>query len=156
MTLLGLDLLVNEIEGHAFVRSRNPVPGEEDNIPRLVARRPLSFYDSLLLALLRKKLAEFDATGTESRLVIKLDQIIDLVQLFLPERADEVKLRGRVEQSVQRLQDMGFLRKLKSTNDPGTFEVLRIIKEFVDAQWLIGLDESLASYRAYSQELQTL
>jgi len=34
-------------------------------LPRLVQRRALSFPVSLLLALLRKKLAEFDAGGGE-------------------------------------------------------------------------------------------
>lgn len=152
---LGLDLLLDEAEGYAFLRSRAVTPGEEEKIPRLIARRPLSFYDSLLLALLRKKLAEFDAAGTESRLVLKLDQILDLVQLFLPERSDEVKLHQRLEQSVQRLQEMGFMRRLKSSSEPPTFEVLRVIKAFVDAQWLSGLEESLASYRAYAVEPQT-
>jgi hypothetical protein len=70
----------------------------------------------------------------------------------LPERSDEVKLHQKVEQSVQRLQDMGFMRRLKSSSEPPTFEVLRVIKAFVDAQWLSGFEESLASYRAYAVE----
>ena len=147
---VGLDLLLDDAEGYAFLRSRAVTPGEEDKIPRLIARRPLSFYDSLLLALLRKKLAEFDAVGTESRLILKSDQILDLVQLFLPERSDEVKLHQRVEQSIQRLQEMGFLRGLKSSSEPPTFEVSRVIKAFVDAQWLSGLEDSLASYRDHA------
>jgi hypothetical protein len=151
---LGLELMLDEAEGYAFLRSRVVASGEEDNIPRLVARRPLPFYDSLLLALLRKRLAEFDATGVESRLVLRQEQILELIQLFLPERSDEVKLAQRVEVSVQRLQEMGFLRKLKSNSEPPAFEVLRIIKAFVDAQWLSGLEESLATYRAYGTEPQ--
>jgi hypothetical protein len=154
MHALGLVLHVDEGEGHAYLRSR-PVTEEEENaIPRLIARRPLSFYDSLLLALLRKKLTEFDVSGTESKLILKLDQILELMALFLPEHTDEVKLQGRVEQSVQRLQEMGFLRKLKSTQGTETFEVLRIIKAFVDAQWLDGLEKGLAGYRDHSVEAQ--
>jgi hypothetical protein len=149
---LGLDLLVDEAEGYAFLRTRLLESGEDDGVPRLVARRPLSFYDSLLLALLRKKLAEFDAAATETRLILKWEQILDLVQLFLPERSDETKLHQRIEQSVNRLQEMGFLRRLKSTTEPPTFEVLRIIKAFVDAQWLEGLEASLAAYRNHAIE----
>jgi hypothetical protein len=65
--VLGLELVLDEAEGYAFLRAR---PEEEDSdtsaskLPRLVARRPLSFPVSLLLALLRKKLAEFDAAVT--------------------------------------------------------------------------------------------
>ncbi|MBX3670304.1 MAG: DUF4194 domain-containing protein [Rhodocyclaceae bacterium] len=61
--ILQLDLLLDEAEGYAFFKSR---PDADDNdaaprVPRLVARRPLSYPVSLMLALLRKKLAEFDA-----------------------------------------------------------------------------------------------
>ena len=154
MYALGLVLHVDEGEGHAYLRSRLVTEEEENAIPRLIARRPLSFYDSLLLALLRKKLTEFDVSGTESKLILKLDQILELMALFLPERNDEVKLQGRVEQSVQRLQEMGFLRKLKSTQGTETFEVLRIIKAFVDAQWLDGLEKGLANYRSHIAEAQ--
>ena len=70
--MLGLELVLDEAEGYAFLRSR---PESEDDgnskLPRLVARRPLSFPVSLLLALLRKKLAEFDAGGGETRLVFR-------------------------------------------------------------------------------------
>ena len=50
---------------------------------------------------------------------------------------------------------MGFLRKLRSAKEPLAFEVLRIIKAFVDAQWLSAFDEALAGYRAHAVELQT-
>ena len=147
--VLGLDLMLDEAEGYAFLRSRPVNVGEEDALPRLVARRPLTFNDSLLLALLRKKLAEFDATGSETRLVMNGDEIQDLIQLFLPERSDQVKLALQVEKSVQRLQDMGFLRKLKSNSEPQPYEVQRILKSFVDAQWLRELDDRLTEYKVH-------
>jgi hypothetical protein len=72
VSVLGLDLVLDESEGYAFLRSRTD--GDEDaattKLPRLIARRPLSFPVSLLLALLRKKLAEFDAGGGDTRLVL--------------------------------------------------------------------------------------
>ena len=45
-------------------------PGRGDPLPRLIPRRSLSFHVSLLLALLRKKLAEFDAHGGDTRLML--------------------------------------------------------------------------------------
>lgn len=152
LSAFGLTLHIDETEGYAYLRSAFVSPDEEESVPRLVARRPLTFYDSLLLALLRKKLAEFDASGTENKLTLKRDQIQELVALFLPDHTDEVKLRNRIDPSLQRLQDMGFLRKLKSTGDLEIFEVLRIIKAFVDAQWLNGFEVGLASYRNHSAE----
>ncbi len=83
VAVLGLELVFDEAEGYAFLRSRQE--SEDDaapKLPRLVARRPLSFPVSLLLALLRKKLAEFDASGGDTRLVLSRDEIVE----FLLER----------------------------------------------------------------------
>ena len=45
---------------------------------------------SLLLVLLRKKLAEFDATSSEPRLILSRDDMIEMVRLFLPDTANQV------------------------------------------------------------------
>ncbi|MGF6877739.1 hypothetical protein OKW35_007218 [Paraburkholderia sp. MM5477-R1] len=88
VAVLGLELVVDEAEGYAFVKSRAAhdaeVDGEQAQLPRLVARRPLSFPVSLLLALLRKKLAEWDAGGGDTRLVLAREDIVELVRVFLP------------------------------------------------------------------------
>ncbi len=50
--VLLLDLVLDEAEGHAFLKSR-PDPDESEGasrLPRLVARRPLSYPVSLMLA----------------------------------------------------------------------------------------------------------
>ncbi len=63
VAVLNLELVLDEAEGYAFLKSR-PEPADDDpapRLPRLVARRPLSYPVSLLLALLRKKPAQFDA-----------------------------------------------------------------------------------------------
>jgi len=73
--VLLLDLVLDEAEGHAFLKSR-PDPDEAEEaprLPRLVARRPLSYPVSLMLALLRKRMAEFDAGGGDTRLVLSRD-----------------------------------------------------------------------------------
>ncbi|PWB57809.1 MAG: hypothetical protein C3F18_03595, partial [Nitrosomonadales bacterium] len=90
MAVLGLELVLDESEGYAFLRAR-PESGDDaaPRLPRLVARRPLSFPVSLLLALLRKKLAEFDASGGDTRLVLNRDEIVELVRVFLPESSNE-------------------------------------------------------------------
>jgi hypothetical protein len=76
--VLLLDLVLDEAEGHAFLKSR-PEPDEvgrcTPRLPRLVARRPLSYPVSLMLALLRKRMAEFDAGGGDTRLVLSRDEI---------------------------------------------------------------------------------
>lgn len=152
MAKLALVLHVDEIEGHAYLRNREALPGEVENPPRLLPRRPLGYNDSLLLALLRKKLAEFDKSATESRLILRMDEMYELLALFLPAASDETKLRARVDKSIDHLADMGFLRKLQTNGEHGTYEVLRVIKAFVDAEWLVGFEAGLAMYRTHESE----
>jgi hypothetical protein len=154
VAVLGLELVLDEAEGYAFLRARNYEDDETTTrLPRLVARRPLSFPVSLLLALLRKKLAEFDAGGGQdvdgSRLVLSRDDIVELIRVFLPEASNEARLMDRVDTYINKAVELGFLRRMKPVaGQPTAFEVRRILKAFVDAQWLADFDVRLAAYRA--------
>jgi hypothetical protein len=148
---LGLDLVLDEAEGFAYLRQR---PAEEGAIelPRLVPRRQLGYQVSLMLALLRKKLAEFDATSGEARLILGRADIVEMMRVFLAETANQVRLNDRIGADINRVVDMGFLRRLRGTND--RFEVRRILKAFVDAQWLADFDQRLAAYQSHSSSEQ--
>lgn len=150
VAVLGLELVLDEAEGYAFLRSRQQADDEAaPKLPRLIARRPLSFPVSLLLALLRKKLAEFDAGGGDTRLVLSRDDIVELVRVFLPESSNEAKLIDQIETHLNKIVELGFLRKLKpAPGQTAEFEVRRILKAFVDAQWLADFDTRLAGYQA--------
>ncbi len=156
VAVLGLELALDEAEGYAFLHARTE--NEDDaapKLPRLVARRPLSFPVSLLLALLRKKLAEFDASGGDTRLVLSRDEIVELIRVFLPDSSNEARLIDQIETHLNKIVELGFLRKLKpgvaqQQKQAGAFEVRRIIKAFVDAQWLAEFDARLAAYQAQS------
>lgn len=153
VAVLNLDLVLDEAEGYAFLKSRPELDEDQPGprLPRLVARRPLSFPVSLLLALLRKKLAEFDAGGADTRLVLSRDQILELVRVFLPDGPNEAKLMDQLESTINKLVELGFLTKLKPASGaaagPGHYEVRRILKAFVDAQWLAEFDRRLAEYQ---------
>ena len=149
VAVLGLDLVLDEAEGYAFLRA-----SERDEasagMPRLIARRPLTLPVSLLLALLRKKLAEFDAGGGQDggdRLVLSRDEIVELIRVFLPESSNEARLMDRVDAHINKVVELGFLRRLKVSGQSASFEVRRILKAFVDAQWLAEFDARLAAYR---------
>ena len=141
--VMGLTVAVDESEGYAFLRS---MPEDDSDTPRLIARRTLSFHVSLLLALLRKKLAEFDASGTDTRLVLTRDQILDTVRVFLPESANEARLTDQIDSTIAKVADLGFLRPVKGQGS--TYEVRRVLKAFVDGQWLADFDTRLQEYAA--------
>lgn len=155
VAVLGLELVLDEAEGYAFLRARKESDDDAaPKLPRLIARRPLSFPVSLLLALLRKKLAEFDASGSDTRLVLSREEIVELMRIFLPESSNEARLIDQIETHINKIVELGFLRRLKPAAAPaGTqtavFEVKRILKAFVDAEWLMNLDARLADYQAY-------
>lgn len=162
VAVLNLELVLDEAEGYAFLKSR-PEPADDDpapRLPRLVARRPLSFPVSLLLALLRKKLAEFDAGAADTRLVLSRDEIVELVRVFLPDGPNEARLIDQIETTINKVVELGFLHKLKPTttgaSGPANYEVRRILKAFIDAQWLAEFDARLAVYQsALSGEANT-
>lgn len=154
--VLGLQLILDEAEGYAYLRQRQ----EEDQaapgqvvLPRLIARRQLSYPVSLLLALLRKRLAEFDASSGEARLILSREQIADLLRLFLAEGSNEAKLADRIDAHIAKVVELGFLRRLRGKDEQ--FEVRRILKAYVDAQWLNEFDQRLRDYSLQGGAVQS-
>jgi hypothetical protein len=144
--VLGLELVMDDAEGYAYLRQRPTMDGEPE-FPRLVPRRPLGYTVSLLLALLRRRLAEFDAKSGDPRLVVSRDDIIELVRVFLPDATNEARLLDRVDSQINKIVEMGFLRRLRGNDEQ--YEVRRILKAFIDAQWLSDFERRLAGYREH-------
>ena len=151
ISVIGMQLIVDEAEGYAYLQQR-PVEEGVAELPRLVQRRQLAYPVSLLLALLRKKLAEHDATDGDPRLILSREQILELARVFLADSANEAKLVDRLDSQINKVVELGFLRKLR--DQQGQFEVRRIIKAYVDAQWLAELDQRLDSYQQYATKEQ--
>lgn len=153
--VLGLEVIVDEAEGYAFLRTPPSVDdadaASDDALPRLMSRRRLTYGVSLLLALLRKRLAEADAQGGDARLVMTRSEIADLVAVFLTSSTNEAKVADRVEKDIARVVELGFLQPIGARTRRGeepSYEVRRILKAFVDAQWMSEFADRLAEYRA--------
>ncbi len=143
VALLGLTLEIDEADGYAFLRQRPQQDGEEP-LPRLVPRRPLSFPVSLLLVLLRKKVAEADAGGGDRRVVLRRDDLVELLRQFLPATTNEARLVDQIASHVNKVVELGFLRPLRGREDE--YEVVRLLKAFVDGEWLERLLAAYASW----------
>lgn len=149
--VIGLELMLDEAEGYAYVRQRPPQANVTE-LPRLVQRRQLSFPVSLLLVLLRKKLAEFDASGSDTRLVVSREEVVDRLRLFLPDTGNEARLLDRIDTHLNKVVELGFLRRLRGQDDQ--YEVRRILKAFVDAQWLDEFGKRLEEYSVHAASLR--
>ena len=73
-----------------------------------------------------------------------------MLRLFLPPQTNEAHLTDQVETHLNKIAELGFIRRLKSqagSTQPAAFEIRRILKAFVDAQWLADFDARLDAYR---------
>ncbi|EGO62680.1 DUF4194 domain-containing protein [Acetonema longum] len=144
---VGLILIVDEMDGYGYLKQRLYGEGEEE-IPRLVSRHALSYPVSLLLVLLRKQLLEFDSTTGDQRLIVTRQQIAERMQLFLKDTTNEAKMVANIDNHIKKIEDMGFLRRLRGSED--SFEVQRVLRSFVNAEWLRDVNELLDKYRVYA------
>ena len=140
---LGIDVVIDDAEGYAYLRSRPTEEGDEA-LPRLVRRRALTYNVSLLLVLLRKRLVEFETTGGEGRLVLSTDQIVEMLRLFQSESTNDARAVDQAETTIKKAAELGFLRQLRGQNDQ--WEVRRILKAYVDAQTLSDFAAKLREY----------
>lgn len=114
-----------------------------------MSRRQLSYPVSLLLALLRRKLTEHDAVSSEERLILSRDDIVDMMRTFLPAGVNEARLVDQIDAHINKVIELGFARRLR--NESSKIEIRRILKAFVDAQWLNEFDQHLQAYLAHGQ-----
>lgn len=140
---IGLELIVYEDEGFAWLQTLTS-HGEQTDLPRLVMKRQLSYPVSLLLALLRRKLAEHDASSSESRLILSRDDIVEMMKTFLKAESNEARLVDQIDTHINKVIELGFARRLRTENNK--IEVRRLLKAFVDAQWLNDFDAHLKAY----------
>jgi hypothetical protein len=67
-----------------------------------------------------------------------------MLRVFIPESSNEARLVDQVDTLIQKVVDLGFLKRVR--DEAGMFEIRRILKAFVDAQWLANFDQELAKY----------
>ncbi|MFK0194239.1 DUF4194 domain-containing protein [Kitasatospora sp. NPDC090308] len=145
LRVIGLDVVLDLAEGYAYTRQLDPETRDDGvTVPRLVTRHRLSFGVSLMLVLLRGRLAESDATSGDTRLLLSRDDLVDMVRGFLPPRSNEAKLIDQIDSNIKKLCDLNALRQ---TKQPGLYEVRRHIKALVDAQVLSAYNDLLSTYR---------
>ncbi len=147
---LALELFLDKSEGYAFLRQKEW--DEEDvQLPKLAEKRQLNFLTSLLCIVLRKFLLEHDAQGGSVRSIINEQEIINRTKVFLPSANDEAKQQEKIITTINRVLEIGFLRKLDDQEK--NYEIHRIIKGFVNAD---VIDDTLKRFQSYAQEKQVI
>jgi hypothetical protein len=152
IAVLGLDLQIDDNEGFAWLFQQaisvDENADKEKSLPRLMMRRQLSYPISLLCVLLRKKLVEADATGDSPRVIVSRQELQNSMRVFMPEKSNEAQTTEQIITTINKVIELGFLRKLKS--DEENLEIQRIIIALVDADWVSALNEKLTIYQNYA------
>ena len=149
---IGLELHLDEREGFAFLKQ---VDDEEQKLPRLVRRMPLSYEVTLLCILLRETLEEFDVKDVESRkCFVTTQELREKIEIFFKDSPNKVRLLERFDRTIQSTVRLGFLKETEQENldsDDIRYEVRRIIKAKITNEKLEEIKQKLQSY-AESQE----
>ena len=141
---VGQEVIFDEGEGYAFIRQIEPQ--DEERVPRLVQKRPLNYETTLLLVFLREELDRFESSGTDlTRLVRSREQLRSLVAPYLRETTDRARDRDKLDEAINRLVGLGFLRRQGSA-EAEEFQVMRIVKARFGPGELESVKERLLRY----------
>jgi hypothetical protein len=148
---LSLELFLDKSEGYAFLRQIESDDEEDLKLPKLAEKRQLNFLTSLLCIVLRKFLLEHDAQGGSVRSIINVQEIINRMKVLLPSVNDEAKQQEKITATINRVMEIGFLRKLEDQEK--NYEIHRIIKGFVNAD---VIEDTLKRFQRYAAEKQVI
>lgn len=131
---LGLRLVVDEVERYVYLRAADELP---EGMPRLVRRHALTFGATVLLILLRQQMTTAETAGDKPRLIVTATEMIESLRLYHRDGTSE----ERIAADIAVLEKLGYLRRLRGSDDE--FEVRRIIKAIVTADWIAEYGGSL-------------
>ena len=141
---IGLVVRLESADGYAYLQSAE-IEEEEERLPKILQSRELSYKVSLLLVLLRKKIAYFEMQSEDEKPVVTQEELIESVALFLERSTNEVKLQREIEATIKKVEELGFLKPFKNQNR--SYEIKSAIKAFVDAKWLDAFNKRLEEYK---------
>lgn len=145
---IGIEVWVDEVEGYAFLRELSTWDEEQkEDFPKLIEKRRLTYLDSLLCVILRKKLIENVAQTSDIKLFVYKQEIIDLVSAYIEfSKNDETEVIRKTTIAINHLTDYGFLQKHQTEDD--RYEVHRILNAFIDVNFIDDILSKLQSHAA--------
>lgn len=139
MEKIGLSLVIDDDGGFAFLKQR-----EDDVLPHLVKKQPLTFRMSLFLALLRNEINEYDSGSGEGSLVVREEDMVRRMKPYFPDVSDEVKFTNSIDRCFSKAQEMKILVPVK--DNAYEYEVQPVLRRFIDAPWLSEFNKQLDRY----------
>lgn len=149
---MGIELVVNSQEGFAFIRQRvSDTDEKEDDVPRLIRRRGLTYEQTLLCVMLREWIEEFDKRTTDgARLFVTRKDIKERVEVFFKDQTNRSKLQKQLNSCIdQASSSLGLLKKNKEDEmdaENDQFEIKRIVKAMISNELLEEIKNKLSQH----------
>ncbi len=142
---IGLELIVKNDEGFAFVKQFENSEGETLG---LVTRRQIGFETSIVLAVLRQSLEEFDNNPTQfaTEKFITDSEIRDELELFLQEGYNKLKFKKDLDKYTRNVVELGYLKEISKKDNETKYQIHRIIKEKIPLDTLQDFQTKLKEY----------
>jgi hypothetical protein len=147
-TRIGIELVINEIDGFARIIQPEVDENDENPLPRLMRKQSLNYETTLLCVILREMLEEFDVISEGSKLFLTQKEIKERIELFYKEQANKSKLWRELAKPINNLTTIGILkltREDQSNKDNNQYEVKRIIKALISNEKLEEIKSKLES-----------
>jgi hypothetical protein len=128
-------MLVDMKAGIAILLQQDEMEQDEetDEASRLINKRTLSLYDTLLLLVLRKYYQERETAG-EQKIIIDIERIEALMTPFLPLTYSSRSERRTLNGSLALLKDKRLISAVRG--DEERFEITSVIRYVVNADFL--------------------
>lgn len=126
---IGLNLVIDRGEGLAYLcqLAEDQRTGGYERLPRLFRRTPLGYQATLLCVLLRDEYRRFEDEDLDNdRCVVEVATLLDTWKSFFPVASDEVQLRKKLVATLNKLEDLKFVRSVGPSDE--TWEVKKLLK----------------------------
>lgn len=141
-----LRLVIDERYGVAFIANAQNPEDEDDESVRLISRRTLTLYDTLLILVLRKYFQDRETQG-EHKIIIDIETVEAGLSPFLPLTNSTRSDRKQLVTSLKRMIEKRILVVVRGSEE--RFEISPLIRHVVSAEFL---QHMLNEYRRLADE----
>jgi len=146
---IGIELLINEVDGFARIMQPEAEENDENPLPRLMRKQTMNYETTLLCVILREILEEFDIKSEGTKLFLTQKDIKERIELFYKEQTNKSKLWKDLSRPINSLQNIGILKLTREdpvNKDNSQYEVKRILKALVNNDKLEQIKNKLGAY----------
>jgi hypothetical protein len=146
---IGIELIINEIDGFARIKQPEADEYEDNPLPRLMRKQTMTYEATLLCVVLREMLEEFDIISEGNKLFLTQKEIKERIELFYKEQANKSKLLKELGRPITSLTNIGILKLTREdevNKENNQYEVKRIIKAIINIDKLEEIKNKLQAH----------